>query len=512
MLGAKQFAATWRTGRRRRSTASSSASRRRARSARSPRARCGCASSLTGVMAHGAMPQHGRNPVPVAAGAGRCARRGRAPLRRPARRPRAPRPALPDADRAAGRRRGQVNVIPATRRRCASTSARFRASTTRRSSSRCAARRRRSRDRRVSVYGSRCSTTGRRWTRRSTTRWCVALAAAHEAVTGEPARYGGVPGATDGTILTRDAGLATVVYGPGGKWIAHQADEFVEVADIAHGRQRVRRGRAALPDGGVAVSGLRPGRRTASSTSAGLRVGHAPARRRRLADRARPWCSRRPAARSAASTCAAAARAPARPTCSTRATSWSGCTRWCSPAAAPSVWRLPTASMRRLADAGIGLPGRRRPARSCRSCRPRWSSTSAAAATSGPRPDASFGERAYDDAAGAAGRGGPRRAASAPAPAPWSAASRAVSARRARVLADGTTVAALAVVNAVGSAVDPRTGELLGARHVLRRRARLAARLRRPASSRPRRRPLPGGRGRARRWPRRWGSSRPTGR
>jgi succinyl-diaminopimelate desuccinylase len=60
----------------------------------------------------------------------------------------------------------------------------------------------------------------------------VALAAAHEAVLGEPARYGGVPGATDGTILTRDAGIPTVVYGPGGKWIAHQADEFVEVADI----------------------------------------------------------------------------------------------------------------------------------------------------------------------------------------------------------------------------------------------------------------------------------------
>lgn len=60
----------------------------------------------------------------------------------------------------------------------------------------------------------------------------AALAAAHEAVTGESAVYGGVPGTTDGTILTRDAGLATVVYGPGGKWIAHQADEFVEVADI----------------------------------------------------------------------------------------------------------------------------------------------------------------------------------------------------------------------------------------------------------------------------------------
>lgn len=60
----------------------------------------------------------------------------------------------------------------------------------------------------------------------------VALAAAHEAVTGQPAVYGGVPGATDGTILTRDAGIPTVVYGPGGKWIAHQADEYVEVQEI----------------------------------------------------------------------------------------------------------------------------------------------------------------------------------------------------------------------------------------------------------------------------------------
>lgn len=59
-----------------------------------------------------------------------------------------------------------------------------------------------------------------------------ALASAHEAVTGAPPLFGGVPGATDGTILTRDAGLATVVYGPGGKWIAHQADEYVEVADL----------------------------------------------------------------------------------------------------------------------------------------------------------------------------------------------------------------------------------------------------------------------------------------
>jgi succinyl-diaminopimelate desuccinylase len=59
-----------------------------------------------------------------------------------------------------------------------------------------------------------------------------ALAAAHSSVYGSAAVYGGVPGATDGTILTRDAGMVTIVYGPGGKWIAHQADEFVEVNEI----------------------------------------------------------------------------------------------------------------------------------------------------------------------------------------------------------------------------------------------------------------------------------------
>jgi succinyl-diaminopimelate desuccinylase len=59
-----------------------------------------------------------------------------------------------------------------------------------------------------------------------------ALIEAHERITGLPALLGGVPGTTDGTILTRDAHLETVVYGPGGKWIAHAKDEYVEVADI----------------------------------------------------------------------------------------------------------------------------------------------------------------------------------------------------------------------------------------------------------------------------------------
>jgi succinyl-diaminopimelate desuccinylase len=60
----------------------------------------------------------------------------------------------------------------------------------------------------------------------------AALVAAHREITGDEPVFGGVPGTTDGTILTRDAGLSTVVYGPGGKWIAHQADEVCAVEDI----------------------------------------------------------------------------------------------------------------------------------------------------------------------------------------------------------------------------------------------------------------------------------------
>ncbi len=59
-----------------------------------------------------------------------------------------------------------------------------------------------------------------------------ALVAAHEQVTGHPPPFGGVPGTTDGTILHRDAGLPVVVYGPGGKWIAHQADEYLDLDDL----------------------------------------------------------------------------------------------------------------------------------------------------------------------------------------------------------------------------------------------------------------------------------------
>jgi succinyl-diaminopimelate desuccinylase len=34
--------------------------------------------------------------------------------------------------------------------------------------------------------------------------------------------------------------MPTVVYGPGGKWIAHQVDEFVEVAAIVEAAEVYR--------------------------------------------------------------------------------------------------------------------------------------------------------------------------------------------------------------------------------------------------------------------------------
>lgn len=60
----------------------------------------------------------------------------------------------------------------------------------------------------------------------------AAVVAGHREVCGTTPVYGGVPGATDGTVLWRDAGIPNVVYGPGDKWIAHQVDEYVDVADL----------------------------------------------------------------------------------------------------------------------------------------------------------------------------------------------------------------------------------------------------------------------------------------
>jgi succinyl-diaminopimelate desuccinylase len=49
---------------------------------------------------------------------------------------------------------------------------------------------------------------------------------------GRPARFGGVPGSTDGTILRATLGIPIVTCGPGDRLIPHQVDEYVEVRQL----------------------------------------------------------------------------------------------------------------------------------------------------------------------------------------------------------------------------------------------------------------------------------------
>jgi succinyl-diaminopimelate desuccinylase len=57
-------------------------------------------------------------------------------------------------------------------------------------------------------------------------------AAAYAEITGRPARYNGVPGATDGTFLSAWKGIPCLVNGPGPRHMPHQADEYVEIEEL----------------------------------------------------------------------------------------------------------------------------------------------------------------------------------------------------------------------------------------------------------------------------------------
>lgn len=59
-----------------------------------------------------------------------------------------------------------------------------------------------------------------------------ALASVYPWVLGTEAVYGGVPGATDGTFLRAQAGVPIVTVGPGDREIPHRVDEFVRIADV----------------------------------------------------------------------------------------------------------------------------------------------------------------------------------------------------------------------------------------------------------------------------------------
>lgn len=64
-----------------------------------------------------------------------------------------------------------------------------------------------------------------------------AVVTAHRQIYGDLPVFGGVPGATDGTILWRDRSIPVVVYGPGDKRIPHQPDEFVELDEVVRAAQ-----------------------------------------------------------------------------------------------------------------------------------------------------------------------------------------------------------------------------------------------------------------------------------
>ena len=50
--------------------------------------------------------------------------------------------------------------------------------------------------------------------------------------TGRAAKFGGVPGSTDGTVLRMELGIPIVTCGPGNRLIPHQTNEFVEVSAV----------------------------------------------------------------------------------------------------------------------------------------------------------------------------------------------------------------------------------------------------------------------------------------
>jgi succinyl-diaminopimelate desuccinylase len=186
---------------------------------------------FTGKMAHGAMPQHGRNPIQAVGGLLVALRSYQEELQslHPSHEHLGEVYVTPTVLHAGSEE--QVNVIPAA----ASVFVDVRTIPGL------------SHEKVVERVGSLASAAGARDAVTAAVRILVdrppvdvpidhpvvaALAAAHTAVTGEAPVYGGVPGSTDGTVLTHWGGVPSVVYGPGGKWIAHQSDEYVEVEQI----------------------------------------------------------------------------------------------------------------------------------------------------------------------------------------------------------------------------------------------------------------------------------------
>ena len=180
-----------------------------------------------GVMAHGAMPDHGRNPIPALAElVGRCRKLESAIQLEAGEHPLLGRPYITPTLLQAGSAH-QLNVMPASAYLgldIRTTPAVDHAELLDRLSAACTDR----------LTGLSLAVIDDRPTTQTPADHPVvrALVDAHRHVHDETPLLGGVPGTTDGTILWRDASVPVVVYGPGDKWIAHQVDEYVDLDDL----------------------------------------------------------------------------------------------------------------------------------------------------------------------------------------------------------------------------------------------------------------------------------------
>ncbi len=88
-----------------------------------------------------------------------------------------------------------------------------------------------------------------------------ALEAACPGALGGPPRYGGVPGATDGTFL-HESGVPIVTVGPGDRTIPHQVDEFVRVDEVVRAARLYAEAAVRYLMATPPVDGPRAGRRS----------------------------------------------------------------------------------------------------------------------------------------------------------------------------------------------------------------------------------------------------------
>ncbi len=296
---------------------------------------------LTGVMAHGAMPQHARNPLPVAARIitglervqqtlqdqhGEHEHLGWTYL--------TPTVSLAgDVD--------QINVIPARATVCVDTrtipGVDHEAMVAGGDRDGAGGRR----GQRDPASTSRWSTTARPWTPRWTTRWWPRSQRRTSTSSGNRPCTAACPAPP-----TARSSPATRDWRP---WSTAPAASGSPTRPTSSSRWPTSSGaRASTPRRpGGSSPGTPHDRRAPRTDQQPRRRGRHPGRarhppRRRLAVRHDGRAAPGPAAPSAGWTCAVAARAPGRPTSSTRATPSSASTRWCSPAAARSAWRRST--------------------------------------------------------------------------------------------------------------------------------------------------------------------------